>query len=119
MPTRRQFLAASTAALTAGAARAADPKPLRVLLRSSWQTINIGDIAHTPGMVALLTELVPGVELTLWPGNIGDGVKEMLARVPSWRWRSRSTLVFSSASNSSSSAIRSGWCSSPDSSTRA
>ncbi len=29
-------------------------KPYRILLRSSWQTVNIGDIAHTPGMLALL-----------------------------------------------------------------
>ena len=26
----------------------------RILLRSSWQTVNIGDIAHTPGVIALL-----------------------------------------------------------------
>jgi polysaccharide pyruvyl transferase WcaK-like protein len=51
----------------------------KLLLVSSWQTFNIGDIAHTPGVLTLLEKYLPGVEVTLWPGDIGDGVKEMLA----------------------------------------
>ena len=27
-------------------------KPPRILLRSSWQSVNIGDIGHTPGALA-------------------------------------------------------------------
>jgi polysaccharide pyruvyl transferase WcaK-like protein len=38
----------------------------RILLRSSWQMVNIGDIAHTPGVLALLEKHVPGAEVTLW-----------------------------------------------------
>lgn len=49
-----------------------------VLLRSSWQTVNIGDIAHTPGMVALLRRYVPEARVTLWPFDVGNGVREML-----------------------------------------
>lgn len=59
---------------------AADVKPRRILLRSSWQTVNIGDIGHTPGMLRLLQEHLPDAEVTLWPSNIGDGVEDMLRR---------------------------------------
>ncbi len=77
---RRRFLAALPGLAAAVTAAAQDRRRPRVLLRSSWQTVNIGDIAHTPGMIALLTELIPGIEFTLWPGNLGDGVKEMLTK---------------------------------------
>jgi hypothetical protein len=29
--------------------------------------VNIGDIAHTPGMLALLERHLPEAEITLWP----------------------------------------------------
>ena len=52
---RRRFL---TAALVSslGSLPAAG-RPRRILLRSSWQTVNIGDIAHTPGVLAILETL--------------------------------------------------------------
>jgi polysaccharide pyruvyl transferase WcaK-like protein len=53
---------------------------LKLVLRSSWQTVNIGDIGHTPGMLSLLRRHLPGAELTLWPCDIGNGVKEMLLK---------------------------------------
>lgn len=40
-----------------------------ILLRSSWQTVNIGDIAHTPGVLALLEEHVPNAEVVLWASS--------------------------------------------------
>ena len=82
--TRRHFLQTTLASALATPARAADaPRPPRVLLRSSWQTVNIGDIGHTPGMLALLEKHLPDVEVRLWPGNVDNGVKEMLlARFP-------------------------------------
>jgi polysaccharide pyruvyl transferase WcaK-like protein len=52
----------------------------RILIRSSWQTVNIGDIGHTPGLLALLEKNLPEVELCLWPCDIGNGVEEMLRR---------------------------------------
>ncbi|HEY3328718.1 MAG TPA: polysaccharide pyruvyl transferase family protein [Capsulimonadaceae bacterium] len=59
-------------------------KSARLLVRSSWQTVNIGDIAHTPGLIALLEHHLPSVEVRLWPCNIDNGVEEMLrARFPS------------------------------------
>ncbi len=74
---RRHFLRA-TAALPFISAVAAE-KPKRLLLRSSWQTVNIGDIAHTPGVLALLEKHLPEVEVRLWPSNLENGVAEMLA----------------------------------------
>lgn len=38
----------------------------RILLRSSWQVVNIGDIAHTPGLLALLERHIPTAEVVLW-----------------------------------------------------
>lgn len=80
MTSRRRFLETTFAAsLVASLAGAQDKKPRRIVLRSSWQTINIGDIAHTPGVLALLEKHLPEVEVRLWPMNIGNGVDTMLA----------------------------------------
>lgn len=83
---RRHFLTATLAAVLAASVRAADKRPPRLLLRSSWQTVNIGDIAHTPGVLALLERHLPGVEVCLWPSRVDHGVEEMLlARFPKLR----------------------------------
>ncbi len=80
---RRTFLASTLAASIGAALHAQEKKPLRILLRSSWQTVNIGDIAHTPGMLALLERLRPEAEVTLWPSSVDRGVEEILrARFP-------------------------------------
>lgn len=78
-PTRRGVLSQlGLAALgsTVGFAQGAGPK--RILLRSSWQTVNIGDIAHTPGVLRILETHLPEVEVTLWPSRIDNGVDELL-----------------------------------------
>jgi polysaccharide pyruvyl transferase WcaK-like protein len=78
---RRHFIR-SAAALPFISAIAAE-KPKRLILRSSWQTVNIGDIAHTPGVLALLEKHLPEVEVRLWPSKLDNGVEEMLnARFP-------------------------------------
>jgi hypothetical protein len=51
-----------------------------VLLCSSWQTFNIGDIAHTPGVLAILEKFLQGVDVMLWPHDVGNGVEEMLRK---------------------------------------
>ena len=80
---RRTFLACSLAALSAPPARSAGKPGRRVLLRSSWQTVNIGDIAHTPGMLALLEKHRPDDEVTLWPNPLTPEVEKLLtARFP-------------------------------------
>ncbi|GAA4430733.1 polysaccharide pyruvyl transferase family protein [Bremerella cremea] len=53
-------------------------RPPRILLRSSWQTVNIGDIAHTPGVLRILRDHLPEAEVTLWPSYIDNGVDELL-----------------------------------------
>ncbi len=75
---RRSFLA--TAALAAAPAFGRETRKPRVLLRSSWQTVNIGDIAHTPGVLALLEKHVPNAEVRLWPSKVDNGVAEVLKK---------------------------------------
>jgi Polysaccharide pyruvyl transferase len=83
---RRHFLLTTITAAFAASTRGADKRPPRLLLRSSWQTVNIGDIAHTPGVLALLERHLPEVEVTLWPSKVDNGVEEMLrARFPKVR----------------------------------
>ena len=83
---RRTFI--STVATSLGATalnspfvptlRAADPRAPRILLRSSWQVVNIGDIAHTPGVLALLEKHIPGAEVRLWAsGDLSPEVAAM------------------------------------------
>jgi len=65
--TRRDFLLGGATALSASvSARGGSHRPPRILLRSSWQVVNIGDIAHTPGVLALLERHLPGAEVRLW-----------------------------------------------------
>ena len=73
---RRQFFAtASTVAASAALSRplraaVATKRPPRILLRSSWQSVNIGDVGHTPGALNILEKHFPEAELMLWPGNL-------------------------------------------------
>ncbi len=84
---RRQFLHRSAAAGAATAlfpgllaAAAKSGRPPRILLRSSWQSVNIGDIGHTPGALSLIGKYFPEAEVTLWPGNLGHGSRELLTK---------------------------------------
>jgi hypothetical protein len=64
-----------------GATGSQDGRAPRVLLRSSWQVVNIGDIAHTPGVLALLEKHLPGAEVTLWAStNLSAEVAAMIRR---------------------------------------
>ncbi len=80
---RRNFIHAVTMATLAASVsenlRADDSgRPPRILLRSSWQCVNIGDIAHTPGVLALIEEHFPDAEVILWAsGNLTDEVATM------------------------------------------
>ncbi len=75
---RRAFVQTSLASLITLALRAEEKKRApRILLRSSWQVVNIGDIAHTPGVLALIEKLIPEAEVRLWAS--GDLSKEVMA----------------------------------------
>ena len=63
---RRDFLQGALAASIAASVRGADNRRPRILLRSSWQVVNIGDVAHTPGLLALLETHIPDAEVVLW-----------------------------------------------------
>jgi polysaccharide pyruvyl transferase WcaK-like protein len=76
---RRTFLSQLgilTLASTLGYAKSKIPK--RILLRSSWQTVNIGDIAHTPGVLRILETHLPEAEIYLWPTLLDNGVEALL-----------------------------------------
>ncbi len=77
---RRALLETTLAAVLASALSAEEKRPRRILLRSAWQTVNIGDIAHTPGVLALLERYLPEVEVRLWPSSVADGVEDILRR---------------------------------------
>lgn len=70
---RRSFLAGGMA-MASGAARP------RILLHSSWQAVNIGDIGHTPGAISILEKYIPEAEITLWPRKLSDGSRAMLTK---------------------------------------
>jgi polysaccharide pyruvyl transferase WcaK-like protein len=78
---RRQFLRSSAAGLiTITGSRflsAQESRAPHILLRSSWQVVNIGDIAHTPGVLALLEKHIPEAEVILWAS--GDLSAEVAA----------------------------------------
>src|SRR5829696_8751669 len=78
---RRAFLqSAMLIALVTSVRAASTSRPPKIVLRSSWQTVNIGDIGHTPGVLALLEKYIPEAEVTLWPSDVKNGVEEMLRR---------------------------------------
>jgi Polysaccharide pyruvyl transferase len=76
---RRTFIFSLAAAAGAPkfAQRATAPT---IVLRSSWQTVNIGDIGHTPGVLRLLEEHIPEAAIRLWPSDVGHGVDALLRR---------------------------------------
>jgi polysaccharide pyruvyl transferase WcaK-like protein len=84
---RRALLAAAggaAVAATSHRALADFDRPPRILLRSSWATVNIGDIAHTPGVLRLLEAHLPQAEVWLWPSKVDNGVEDLLLdRFPS------------------------------------
>jgi polysaccharide pyruvyl transferase WcaK-like protein len=80
--TRRRVADTSLAGALAGALRA-DParRRPRILLRSSWQVVNIGDIAHTPGVLALIERHIPEADVVLWASeDLGVEVAAMERR---------------------------------------
>jgi polysaccharide pyruvyl transferase WcaK-like protein len=80
---RRTFLTSALAAAATSTLFAQQKRAPRIVLRSSWQTVNIGDIAHTPGVLKLLEQYLPDAEVRLWPSKVDNGVAELLrARFP-------------------------------------
>ncbi len=49
-----------------------------ILLVSGWQDVNIGDIAHTPGLLHVLETFLPKARIILWKRSKSEVVKELL-----------------------------------------
>src|SRR5687768_12348565 len=75
---RRHFLI--TSLLASLPALAQEKRAPRIILRNSWQVVNIGDIGHTPGILAIFEKHLPEAEIFLWPGDISGGVREMILK---------------------------------------
>ena len=79
---RRHFLATISAALGASAF-AAPGKSKTILLQTAWDTVNIGDIGHTPGTLRIIEQHLPDVQVILWAMKLEERVTAMLrARFP-------------------------------------
>ncbi len=55
-------------------------KRKKILIRSGWQTLNIGDIGHTFGLLAILEKFLPEIEPVLWPKAYDRGVEDLLRK---------------------------------------
>ncbi len=78
---RRTFLHTSLVAAIAASLPAQSRRAPRLLLCSAWQVVNIGDIAHTPGALAVIQEHLPDAEVTLWLFNpLTDAARTMMLR---------------------------------------
>jgi len=65
---KRQFLGSLVAAAGGATSSFAAPKRRRrILLRSGWQVENIGDVAHTPAVMALIERHIPDADVSFWP----------------------------------------------------
>ena len=82
MITRRHFNQTVASAFGAAAmdanAFAAPTKPKTILLQSAWDTVNIGDIGHTPGTLRVIEQHLPDVRVVLWAAKLDDRVTAML-----------------------------------------
>jgi polysaccharide pyruvyl transferase WcaK-like protein len=53
-------------------------KDITILLVSGWQDINIGDIAHTPGLLHVLEAFLPEARIILWKRSYSKEVEQLL-----------------------------------------
>ena len=49
-----------------------------ILVVSGWQDVNIGDIAHTPGLLHIFETFLPEARIILWKRSKGEEVKKLL-----------------------------------------
>ena len=55
-------------------------KKPKILLRSSWQTVNIGDIGHTFVIMELFRTYLPDAEIVLWPVSLDSGIDVLMKK---------------------------------------
>lgn len=82
---RRHFIK-QAGSLTLGAALfshiscSTGKKVPNILVVSGWQDVNIGDIAHTPGLLHILETAFPDSKITLWKKSKSKNVEELLKK---------------------------------------
>jgi hypothetical protein len=76
---RRHFIATLSAALGSSAWSASSSRA-HIVLHSAWDTVNIGDIGHTPGTLRVLGQHFPQARITLWAAKLDERVTAMLKR---------------------------------------
>ena len=86
MMNRRELLASLAALGVVGIPTTAtgQTRPLNILWRNAWAIVNIGDIGHVPGALALLRHYIPEATVTLWAQQdlvFGDTIAQR-ARFP-------------------------------------
>lgn len=54
------------AVLTLALTGCKEEKRPSILIVSGWQNLNVGDIAHTPGLLSTLQKNIPNADLTVW-----------------------------------------------------
>ncbi|WP_229599123.1 polysaccharide pyruvyl transferase family protein [Runella sp. CRIBMP] len=79
---RRQFVKQtgllSAAAFAPFITQAVNKENPVLLITSGWQDVNIGDIAHTPGLIGLLQKRLPKAKIILWKKSKSEKVETML-----------------------------------------
>ncbi|MDX9710230.1 MAG: polysaccharide pyruvyl transferase family protein [Trichloromonas sp.] len=51
-----------------------------ILIVSGWQSVNIGDIAHTPGLLHLIEQHIPEAKIILWKVGKSEMVVDLLKK---------------------------------------
>lgn len=51
-----------------------------IVLWSGWDTVNIGDIGHTPGLLSLLQKYLPDVRIILIASTMNPAIRSMLEK---------------------------------------
>jgi hypothetical protein len=51
-----------------------------ILIVSGWQDVNIGDIAHTPGLLHLFETYLPDARIILWKRSRSEEVRKLLVK---------------------------------------
>lgn len=51
-----------------------------LMIVSGWQDVNIGDIAHTPGLIGLIKHRLPDVKIILWKRSKSEKVDDMISK---------------------------------------
>jgi hypothetical protein len=84
--TRRKLLKSAGLAFFAGLFEpylgnaASSKSPKTILLVSGWQDVNIGDIAHTPGLLNVFQTFMPDTKIILWKRSKGEEVGKLLKK---------------------------------------